>query len=384
MQARKHVSLFLLALALSLSSAAKAHPEYRVTVVGPANSRAADINAAGVVVGSYAVTDTTSQAFLNRGRGVVTLGRLGGASSAAVAINDKGVVLGTWITGAGASRGFLYFRGRQRDIGTVATGSSSNFTDINNAGYITATGAVPGFDGPRGFLRSPDGRYTDIGALPFENPLTIATALNNRKQITGASGPLIFPDQPIRAIIWERGVMRDLGDLGFDFNSGLDINDRGQITGYASLPLGFRARHAFLWSHGRMIDIDGRPDVDFSFSIGTGINNRGHVVGSSDHLSGFIFRGRRMQSLNALIDPRLGWDVRFPEAINDAGQIAATAIRGGVNYAVRLDLIRRSAEGAVILEPSEEGATPLSAAEAAAEAQADAQAEAQEVARPVQ
>ena len=81
-------------------------------------------------------------------------------------------------------------------------------------------------------------------------------------------------------------------------------------------------------------------------SAGTGINGLGHVVGTSDHLSGFVYRGRRMQSLNALIDPALDWDIWRPVAINDAGQIAATALRNGVQYAVRLDLIRPLAEPA--------------------------------------
>ena len=386
MHARHRISLLLLSATLALANAAKAYPEYRVTVVGPAGSRATDINNAGVVVGTYPASPTSTHGFLNRGKGLVDLGTLGGTDSNAVAINDKGEVLGNW-TSAGQQRGFIYYLGKQRDIGVIP-GYLTRYTDINKAGYVTAIGAIPdSFDGPHSFLRAPDGSFTDIGFLPFDNPLTNAYALNNKNQITGESGPLLFPEQPVRAFIWTAGVMRDLGDLGFDINAGLAINDCGQVTGFASLPVGFHARHAFLYSNGRLRDIDGRPLTEGAdnSSTGTGINCLGYVVGSSNHLSGFIYRGKRMQSLNALIDPHRGWNISAPIAINNAGQIAATAYRHGRQYAVRLDLIRPLAEAAPELPPDEEAAAnPLSPAQARGEAQAETEAQAREMVRPVQ
>ncbi|HEY0489942.1 MAG TPA: HAF repeat-containing protein [Telluria sp.] len=378
MQWRNRISLFLLSFNLAVANAAWAHPEYRVTVMGPANSAATDINDAGVVVGTYPFSPTTTHGFLNRGKGFVDLGTLGGTSSNTVAINDNGKVLGHWTTKAGQQRGFIYYRGKQRDIGIIP-GRPTTFTDINNAGYITAIGY------PRSFLRSPTGTYTDIGFLPYDDPVTNAYALNNRNQITGESGPLTFPEQTLRTFIWAKGVMRELAGLGAEPTAGLAINDHGQITGYAALPLGFFDRHAVLHSNGRVIDIDGRPDTgapDDNTSEGTGINNHAHIVGTSNHLSGFIWRGKRMQSLNALIDRKSGWNIGSPQAINDAGQIAATATRKGVQYAVRLDLIRPIVTTAPQPQLDEEGALPaqrMSPAEAAAEAEAQAR----EVVRPV-
>lgn len=84
------ISLFLLSLTLSAAGAAHAAPEYRVTIVGPANSEARDINRAGVVVGTYPVSSSATHGFINRGKGLIDLGALGGSSSNAVAINDKG------------------------------------------------------------------------------------------------------------------------------------------------------------------------------------------------------------------------------------------------------------------------------------------------------
>ncbi len=324
-----------LLLALALASSAWAQPEYRVTIMAPANSVATDINQAGVVVGNYAFDAATTHGFLNRGNKLVDLSAPDRRATSAIAINDKGQVLGHWTGG-----GYIHDSGSWRTIGTIP-GWATYYTDINNAGYITAFGARPDTDlGERSFLRAPNGSFKDLGSLPYDNPYTNVFAINNRNQITGFSSPLTFPDQPRRAIIWAKGVMRDLGDLGTDPNTGRAINDCGQITGYASLLAGFRNQVAFIYSNGRMTNIDGRPDSVQRFSGGTGINCHGHVVGYSDHLSGFVYRGKRMQSLNKLIDPALGWNIEEPAAINDAGQIAATAYRGNVRYAVRLDLIR--------------------------------------------
>jgi probable HAF family extracellular repeat protein len=389
MQARHRISLFLLSLTLAVANAAlAAYPEYRVTIVGPPNSAPTDINNAGVVVGTYPFTPGVTHGFLNRGKGLVDLGALGGTSSDAQAINDRGEVLGNWITAGGQQRGYVYRYGKQRDIGIIP-GRPTTYIDINNSGYILALGgsADPSVASLRSFLRTPYGKFRDIGNLPADNPITQAAALNNRNQITGQSGPFLPPDPPLRAFIWTKGVIRDLGDLGGEPNNGLAINDHGQITGYAAVTGVVHAQVAILYSNGRLIAIDRRPaTVPNRFSSGEGINNHGHIVGSSDHLSGFIYRGRHMESLNSLIDPRLGWNIAFPRAINDAGQIAALAFRNGVQYAVRLDLIRPSALSAPDLEGDDQAEPTgqlLSPAEAAEQARAETEAQAREVARPI-
>jgi probable HAF family extracellular repeat protein len=358
MHLRHRLFLLFVSLAAGTASAGKAYPEYRLTVVGPAGSTAADINSKGVVVGTYPFSATSTHAFLNRGKGLVNLGALTGTASNAVAINDKGQVLAQWTNSAGQQRGFIYHHGTVRDIGVVANWNTT-YTDINNAGYISAYASEPGsFDGPRGFLRAPDGKSVNIGFVPVTAPHTYAYGINNRNQITGASGELSFPEQPLRAIVWTKGAVRDLGDLGWSPNSGMAINDCGQVTGYMSLYEGFHTHVAFIYTHGRILNIDGRPATEQRYSEGAGINNLGYVVGSSNHLSGFLYRGRRMQSLNALIDPKSGWDIENPRAINDAGQIAATAVRKGVRYAVRLDLIRPLLEKAPALDLDAEALVP--------------------------
>lgn len=387
MYARLYISLALLPVALGLASPAWAHPEYRVTIVGPADSQAIDINNAGTVVGSFPFNASFHHAFLNRGKGMVDIGAPPNVDSRPVSINEKGQVLGNYYNLEGMLGGFVYYRGTRRAL-AAPSGYSARFTDINDSGYITAIAhKIDSFEGTRGLLRAPNGTYRDIGNLPFDDPLTNAESLNNNNRVTGASGPLTFPEQPLRAIVWAKGVMRDIGGFGWEPNSGTSINDCGQITGYASVPVGIHGRVAILYSKGRLIDIDGRPAEADRYSEGWGINNHGHVVGYADHLSGFVYRGRRMQSLNALVDPKLGWDIAFPRAINDSGQIAATAYRNGVQYAVRLDLIRPHLLQLPLLHADEGApvrAAPLSPAQAAAEEKADTDAQAREVVRRIQ
>jgi len=355
MFARNRLSLLpllLSSLAAGLAQASPGYAEYRVTIVGPANSQPTDINAAGAVVGIVPTGTLTYRSFVNYGKGPIGLNLSGASSNVAVAINDKGEILGNWTTSAGQTRGYVYYRGSFRQINGPG-GGPARYVDLNNAGYILAAASPPTTDptgsNPRGYLRAPNGTYRDIGTLPYENPTTQPEALNNRNQVTGESGSLFSPEIPFHAFVWREGVMRQLGDFGYTPNYGLDINDRGQVAGYTSTET-FREALATVWTHGRPTLIDTRPAGDYRFSTAQAINNHGHVVGNSNHLGAFVYRGKRLESLNALIDRKSGWNITFSRGINDAGQIVADGVRGGVQYAVRLDLIRPHALRAARVE----------------------------------
>jgi len=352
MLVRNRISLVVLSLAAGLASASPGYAEYRVTIVGPANSQPTAINAAGAVVGIVPTGTLTYRSFVNYGSGVINLNLPGSTSNIAVGINDKGEVLGNWTTSAGQARGYVYSRGSFRQLNGVG-GRPTRYVDINNAGYILAAATPPTTDpagaNPLAYLRAPNGSYRNIGALPYPNPTTQPEALNNRNQVTGESGTLILPEIPFYAFVWTNGVIRQLGSFGATPNYGLDINDRGQVAGYTSTAT-FREALATIWTHGRPQLIDTRPAGAYRFSTAQAINNHGHVVGNSNNLGPYVYRGRRMESLNALIDRRSGWNISFSRGINDAGQIVADGFRNGVQYAVRLDLIRPHALGAAPVE----------------------------------
>jgi len=152
--------------------------------------------------------------------------------------------------------------------------------------------------------------------------------------------------------------MTDLGNLGGIWTGATAINDHGQIVGYAGLPpMGgnLYPQTAFLYENGVMRDLGGLvPDPDRQFwSAAKGINNLGQVVGMAgvgqpgDH--GFLYDDGTMTDLNALIDPASGWVITDAAAINEMRQIAATACKEGLCYAVRLDLVPAVPEPSVFM-----------------------------------
>lgn len=334
MFARNCAALVVLALAASLAQAAKPRYEYRVTQVAPLYSDGNAINRNGATVATYQFTGAGVHAFLTYPGGTAIIGGLGDFNNVSygLGINDRLQVVGQSETAAGA-RGFIYQNGALSDI-NVFLPAHTSANGINNAGHITGTYQYTGAP-LRGFLRAPDGGFRDIGTLAFANPYTWPLAINKHRQVVGNAGSWDGARTP-HPFLYHNGSMRQLGSLGAGPGEARDINDRGQVTGYSALKAP-GVRHAVVWQAGRTVDIDGRKGV--GQSVGNGINNHGHVVGTSDHLGAFIWRGKKMESLDALIDPAGGYSIRDVRGINDKGQIVGYADQFGVafGFAVRLD-----------------------------------------------
>ena len=329
------IAALLLAAAVQ-ATAGQPRAEYIVREVGVVFSDANALNQRGDVVGSYQYTGAGAHAYVNFGNGPIDIGALGPPPnfSTANSINGKRQVVGNSTAQTLGARGFLYENGTMRDV-NVFVPAATTANDINAAGYIVGTYALNGGP-PRGYLRAPDGSFRDIGTLPFADPYTVPAAINKHRQVVGRSGGPYQDLNPVsHAFLYENGVMRDLGSLGAWPAAARDINDRGQVTGFASLSSG--ASHVFLWQKGRMVDLDGRAGV--GQSEGTAINKHGHVVGMSDHLGPFVYRGKKLESLNALLGPNSLYQIFRVDGINDKGQIAASAAKLGVPFGigVRLD-----------------------------------------------
>jgi len=127
--------------------------------------------------------------------------------------------------------------------------------------------------------------------------------------------------------------MTDLGTLGGTFSIAIDVNNRGQATGEASIA-GDSQYHAFLYSGGIMTDLGG---LGGTFAFGTNINSSGQVVGAAslpgdteDH--GFLYSAGAMTDLNTLIPANSGLTIVSAGGINAQGQISATGVDASGNY----------------------------------------------------
>lgn len=327
---------------LALSSSAQAHPLYHVTVIGGAGSEAYNLNNLGQVVGRIDAGGGVRHAFLHNGSTLSDLGALASGSSGAYGINDSGVVVGSYDEGA-ASRVFVYSGGI---LSTLALPDGSHARGINDAGTIVGTAMLPdgtGDSASRAFIYD-NGVFTNLGLLPANlDEASYGSAINNAGKVVGM-GQGGGPNRPSYPFLYADGVMQNLGNFGGIFSNAASINDHDQIVGQAGAPFdpvtgNLYPSRAFLYEDGVMHDLgDLSPGGS---SLAYDINNLGEIVGLAVTATGirpFLYVHGAMRLLDSLLDPAAGWSLVQAEAINDLHQIAGTACKAGLCYAVRLDL----------------------------------------------
>jgi probable HAF family extracellular repeat protein len=141
-----------------------------------------------------------------------------------------------------------------------------------------------------------------------------ATDINNLGQVVGYAD---LPSGYERAFIWDEAAgMRSLPAIGGGSTRAIAINDQGQVLGGAS------GVGAFIWDavNGvQMIPIGGRD-----------INNSGHVVGGTVAGDLAIWDQRNgVQVLADLFPPNTGWRLDIVFAMNDAGEIVGNGLLNG-------------------------------------------------------
>jgi probable HAF family extracellular repeat protein len=203
----------------------------RIDVPGAKATNAAKINNRSQVVGSYSDVDTDLEAtgvrlrgfLLDRGR-YVRLDYPGALSSQAMGINDKGQIVGEYQGPDGTYHGYLWEQGRFR---AIAAGSA---TAINNRGQIT------GVTGP---VDAMDGYVLDQGRLTtFDAPgakLTAPFGINDQGQVVGISDSKLT-GATISGFLREREKFTAIVRPGASLNFVGGINNRGQIVGAAGNP----------------------------------------------------------------------------------------------------------------------------------------------------
>lgn len=255
----------------------------------------------------------------------------------ATGINNKGQVAGYRVNKGKFYVSFLWSDGQMRDLGTMGANMSEPAA-INNNGYIVGT--ISDFDHffVHAFLWS-DASVQDLGTLSGGLNLSQAMGINDGGEVVGYS---YIANYQRRAFLWSNGSMLDLGVLGQNsddtFSIAHSINNNSQIVGVSSDGNRFRA---FLWSKGSMQDLG---TLDGNSSAAFGINSHGEIVGvsssnNSDVYHAFIYYDGSMKDLhNSLLETNSGWVVNSAKAINDSGQIIASAVNSlGQTHAVLLN-----------------------------------------------
>lgn len=338
----------MLSAALLAPLQARAAPLYQITVIGGAGSAAYDLNNAGQVVGTLAA-GAGSHAFFFDGSNLADLGTFGGASSSANGLNDNGTVVGWADAADGTRQAFVTTNGGISGLSLSLSGSS-DASGINNTGVIVGTFEATNSVGdvaPQAYLWT-NGVVTQLGPALAENygfgERDYGNAINNAGTAVGTAAVNAAPDYPSQPFVYANGVMQELGDFGGIISEAWGVNDHGQVVGSAGVATSdtqpnVYAYHAFLYSDGIMQDLGTLNDrYD---SVAYDINNVGQVVGKAGAPGGggaALFAAGSITLLDTLIDPVDGWTITNASAINDLGQIAGTACKAGLCYAVRLDL----------------------------------------------
>ena len=239
-----------------------------------------------------------------------------------------------------AEHAFTFRNGTLTDLGLLPGGFNSQAFWINDNGIAVGFAQI-------GIIDSLNGGLPELRGTIWQNGKTIsigtfggndsaAQAVNNRGQVVGfALNPI--PDSmsmlpwstEMRAFLWNKGVLQNLGTLGGPDSWAMFVNDRGQIAGISypdsNLSSGCDTagnNHVFLWENGQMKDLG---TLGGSCSWPEGLSEQGLVVGWSNVAGDttqhpFLWDGTKLLDLGTL-----GGSCGFATAINDTGEVVGVS-----------------------------------------------------------
>ena len=238
------------------------------------------------------------------------------------------------------------------DLGALPGGANSNAFAINTRGVIAGLAQNGAID-PL-LVSSPppwgiqvmhavvweSGHITDLGTLG--GYLSVAQAINDKGQVVGLAlndvpDPIstlgLYLATQMRAFLWEKGAMRDLGTLGGPDAWAYLLNQGGQAAGISftnsviNQATGLPTTDPFLWDRGKLQDLGTLGGV---YGFANGLNSRGQVVGQSDLAGDLTFHPFSWTKSGGMQDlGTLGGNNGQANGLNYAGEIVGKAVLPG-------------------------------------------------------
>ena len=340
---------------------------YNLGTLGGSSSSGNAINDLGWVLGNANLAgDQATRAAVWIDGMKFDLGTLGGPNSVTEwpVHNDRGVIPGfaqtaeldplqeSWSCAAffppttdNVCAGFRWFEGTMTRLPTLG-GTNGYAAGVNQRGEIVgwaentvhdSTCNLPQVLQFEAVIWRPDGKIRELPPLP-EDQDGAATAINDRGDVVGISGTCdnaVGAYTAKHAVIWHDGVpffIKTFGGKGW--NTPADINNHGQVVGFADLPgdvvdgVLTPQPVAFIWSEGagiqKILPLPGDTNT-----IAYAINNRGQVVGQSfggpEGSRAFVWQNGKSYDLNSFLPSGSPLYLVFAEGINDRGEITGGA-----------------------------------------------------------
>lgn len=238
----------------------------------------------------------------------------------ATAINEAGVVAG-WRMSPNEIYAFTWKDGVMTSLGTAYPSRNENMQAFFRPVAINRSGEVAGTTSAGQSVVWRAGTLTTLTASGMG--FVEANDMNDKGQIVGWA---MFPGATaLQAFLWDDGTFTKLGTLGGSSSVATAINNHGQIVGYSKLA-GDAVTHAFLWERGELIDLG---TIEGGSSQADGINDKGEIVGVATRQCGkppFIWRKGVMSWM--LSGPLSCATSYFITDISDAGHVVGYRVVG--------------------------------------------------------
>jgi len=270
-----------------------------------------------------------------------TLGKAAGASGAD-GINDRGQIVCHYSLDEGDTPQlpFLWENGKLKRLHLPPQiyDHGERGLSINNRGELAGTFSI-GDENPRACVIS-GGHLQLLKRLGegFEINESRAYGMNDSGQIVGSAA---IKDNPLaivpfsHAVLWQNGVVHDLGTLGGPASVAFVINEKGDVVGISDAPHG--KNYVFLYHAGKLAPLSS-PHEKADFSP-IGMNDFNQIIGTSDAKSADKYgQGRHVpvlwsgKMLTNLCRGNKKYKYGTANAINIMSQIVGSVNDGAADY----------------------------------------------------